>query len=409
MHSFQPSSSHLLQIAEALEQILLQNIVPFWYPQTIDWQEGGYRLNHDLWSRYQGASQKYLVTQARTVWFFARLSNSPYGTAEHLKAAQHGYEFLRDRLWDKNHGGFYWSVDVSGTTCQIGKHLYGQAFALYALSEYAIASNDAAAVELADQLFNCLEEYAYDSKHGGYQECFQSDWQPISKTQIGYLGVSGAFKLLNTHLHIMEALTTYYNVTQAANVQKRLMELIVINSNAVVHKTIGVCTDQHHLDWTPLNSRKNQQVSYGHMLETIWVMAIACQAVGISNSPLLDLYRSFFRYALRYGYDRRRGGFYESGRYNATANQRKKIWWVQAESLVAALQMYQLTKEDSYLKCFCQTLDWIAKYQVDWQQGEWYMEILPNGKPVGYKAGAWKGPYHNGRAMLQCLTLLEHL
>ncbi|MBD2459418.1 AGE family epimerase/isomerase [Oscillatoria sp. FACHB-1407] len=405
----QPSSFSLLQASETLERILLQNIVPFWYPQTLDRQEGGYRLNHDLQSQYQGASEKYLVSQARTLWFFSRLSNSPYGTDDHRKAAQHGYQFLRDRLWDKEYGGFYWIVDASGATpLQIGKHLYGQAFALYALSEYAIASQDTTALELANQLFTCLEQYAYDAQHGGYRECFQRDWQPMS-TKIGYLGVPPTFKLLNTHLHLLEAFTIYYSVTQDVNVHKRLMELIVITSNAVVRKQIGVCTDQHHLDWTPVNSRENQQVSYGHMLETVWLLAIACQTVELSNHPLLDLYRSFFRYALQYGCDRRRGGFYESGYYNTSANQRKKIWWVQAECLVAALQMYQLTKEDLYLQCFYRTLDWIVKYQVDWQQGEWYMEILPNGQPSGCKAGAWKAPYHNGRAMLQCLALLTDL
>jgi mannose/cellobiose epimerase-like protein (N-acyl-D-glucosamine 2-epimerase family) len=80
------------------------------------------------------------------------------------------------------------------------------------------------------------------------------------------------------------------------------------------------------------------------------------------NVPLLDLYRSFFSYALRYGYDRRRGGFYDSGKYNKFADRRIKIWWVQAESLLAALRMYEFTKEDIYLQCFCQTLDWIVKY-----------------------------------------------
>jgi cellobiose epimerase len=408
MRLFRSSQPDIRQITEILEKILLQNILPFWYPKTIDYQDGGYQLNHDLLGNYQGRNRKYLVSQARHVWFFSRLSTSPYGTIDHLKAAQHGYEFLRDRLWDQQYGGFYWAVDASGKTpTKPEKHLYGQAFALYALSEYAIASKDEAPIQLANTLFNCLEKHAYDSANGGYQECFQPDWQPITSEQIGYLGVSGRFKLTNIHLHLMEAIEVYHRVNGSSRVRERLLELILINSSTVVRKPIGTCTDQHYSDWTPVDSPEAKRVFYGHTLESICLLSMACRTAGLSNSLLLDLYRSFFSYALRYGYDRRRGGFYDSGRYNKFADQRTKIWWVQAESLVAALRMYEFTKEDIYLQCFCQTLDWIVKYQVDWHRGDWYPEILPNGQPTGSKAGAWKCSYHNGRSILECLELLK--
>ena len=32
--------------------------------------------------------------------------------------------------------------------------------------------------------------------------------------------------------------------------------------------------------------------------------------------------------------------------------------------------------------------------------------VLPDGQPRGSKASAWKGGYHDGRAMLRCLELL---
>ena len=52
------------------------------------------------------------------------------------------------------------------------------------------------------------------------------------------------------------------------------------------------------------------------------------------------------------------------------------------------------------------TLDWIVDRQADWRHGEWHSEIAPNGRPLGEKASGWKTPYHNGRAMLQCLDML---
>ena len=49
---------------------------------------------------------------------------------------KHGYRFLKEKMWDAKNGGFYWEVDASGNQkLKSRKHLYGQAFGLYALSE----------------------------------------------------------------------------------------------------------------------------------------------------------------------------------------------------------------------------------------------------------------------------------
>ena len=46
-------------------------------------------------------------------------------------------------MWDQQFGGFYWEVDSSGRAAtRPEKHMYGQAFGLYALTEYAMASGD---------------------------------------------------------------------------------------------------------------------------------------------------------------------------------------------------------------------------------------------------------------------------
>lgn len=395
------------EIGEILERILEQNIISFWYPQTIDRENGGYRLGRDLQGNGTKPKYKQLVPQTRILWFFSRLFNSQYGTDEYLKAAKHGYEFARDRLWDERFGGFYWEIDSSGEIAtQPNKHLYGQAFALYALSEYAIASGDASALDLAKQLFSILEEYACDRQYGGYREYFQRDWSSAPPDETNYLGVPANVKQFNTHLHLMEAISTYYIATKDAIAQERLIELIFIHSNTVLQKTVGACTDRYQKNWTPITGYDVEYISYGHNLENIWLLMAACDLVGLSNHLFLDLYKTIFSYSIQYGFDYKQGGFYNAGYYNLPAYSRKKIWWVQAEALVAALRMYDLTQEEIYYHCFCQTLDWIVRHQVDWKNGEWHAEILPNGKPHGEKSGTWKAPYHNARALLECLNFI---
>ena len=152
-----PSDAEVARIRDGLERILNENIVPFWYPQVVDEENGGYALPHDRSGFFQGTADKALVAQAHTLWFFSRLYNSGYGGPEHLAAAEHGYKFLRDRLWDDEFGGFFWAVDAQGRVAtRPHKHLYGQGFALYALTEYAVASKKAEAAGLAAELFYLL-------------------------------------------------------------------------------------------------------------------------------------------------------------------------------------------------------------------------------------------------------------
>ena len=168
------TSLELAEVQTRLEKILPQNIIPFWNSKIVD--NNGYHLNHDQEGNDQGPSNKALVTQARTVWFFSRLYNSPYGIKEHLVLAEHGFQFLKDHMWDNEFGGFYWEVDLEGSaTTKPHKHLYGQSFGLYALAEYIQASNDPDAVHLADRLFQLLEFHAHDSLHGEFNEFFLSN------------------------------------------------------------------------------------------------------------------------------------------------------------------------------------------------------------------------------------------
>jgi mannobiose 2-epimerase len=406
--SIQSTSVDFAELQKRLERILSQNIIPFWYPQCLDLEQGGYRLNHDIHGQWQGNVNKRLVTQARTLYFFSYLARTPYGSHAHLAAAKHGYEFLRNKLWDQEFDGFYWEVDPSGKRATMpNKHLYGQAFGLYALSEYAITSGDSSAVELAHRLFHLLEEYAHDSQYGGYKEFFSQDWSPVSSEIDGYIGAAATTKLMNTHLHLLEAITAYYLLTKDVDAKARLAELTVIQSNTILHKSIGACRDRHHKDWIPLDDSKYNRISYGHDLENIWLLIETCIAIDLSNHLLLDFYRTLFDYSLRYGFDYKRGGFYFSGPFNRPADDKKKNYWVQAESLIAALQMHRLTERSIYLNCFCKTLDWLENYQIDWNSGDWYTDISSKGIPSGDKAGIWKAAYHNGRAMLKCLELLK--
>jgi mannobiose 2-epimerase len=327
---------------------------------------------------------------------------------KNLEAAEIGYRFLKEKMWDAKNGGFFWEVNPSGNRKLAPlKHLYGQSFALYGVSEYYLATRRADVLEFASRIFDVLEARAHDGRHGGYLEFFSEDWTPTPPGTRPYMGPPRDAKLMNTHLHLMEAMTTYYRASRLPLARERLLELIGIESNTVVRKDLGACTDKYQEDWTPMLEGSFARVSYGHDIENVWLIADACEAAGLPVSPLLDLFRILWRYSLEYGYDRAGGGFYDSGRFREAADNRNKVWWVQAEAIVSALTMYRLTGEPTYLEVFDKTLGYIERSLVDWENGEWHEFATPEGKTGGGKAHAWKAAYHNGRAMIECLRLLE--
>lgn len=408
----QPVPERAAALIPEFEKNLKENIAAFWYPRCLDRTHGGYTIHFGPKGEPRGDTNKMIVTQARTVWLFARMARAGYGGREMLDAAEHGYRFLREKMWDHANGGFYWEVDPAGDRkTRDHKHLYGQSFGLYAVSEYYLATGRKDVLDFATRIFDVLEARSHDKKHGGYIEFFRPDWTEPAPGTASYMGGAGTdrLKLMNTHLHLMEAMTTFYRASRLPLARERLLELMTIESNAVVRKGLTACTDKYDRDWTPRLEGDFARVSYGHDLENVWLLVDAADAAGVPNSPLLDLYRELFAYSLQYGYDQAEGGFYDTGAFRKPADQRSKIWWVQAEALVSALTMYKLTGDPTYWRVFEKTWEFTNKRQTDWEYGEWHATILPDGTARGDKANAWKGGYHNGRAMIECLAILKQL
>jgi mannobiose 2-epimerase len=369
----------------------------------------GYRLNHDARGVWKGPAPKRLVKQARVLWFLSRLRQSGRAPAGCDALMTEGFEVLRRRFWDAEHGGFFWELDERGDTPTMpDKHIYGQAQALFAVAQYASVSFDSAAAGFADRIFETIESRFHDEDFPGYREFFRRDWTACAPDAYGYLGAPAALKLLNSHLHLLEALTVYGQLSGHALARQRLGELLHIVGHVAVNERHGALTDVFGGDWAPLSGERYDRVSYGHDLEAIYLLNEARQCLGRNPAEGLDSSCRLFDHAWRFGYGTD-GGVFAGGPLGAPADDRRRIWWVQAEALLGALTLYRLTGEPRCAKAFLGSLAWIVDRQADWDHGEWHAEIASDGTPRGDKADAWKGPYHDGRAMIEALDILGRL
>ena len=401
---------------------LEDSILDFWYPRCIDEEHGGYITSYDAEGEFAGTSEKQIVTQARFVWFFARLDREGFG--DYRDAAEQGLDFLIEEMWDDDHGGFYWQVERDGTVTKPNKHMYGQSFALYALSEFdrafdsGLSTSGNQAREYATRLVELFDAEAHDDDRGGYVEYFEPDWTPILEGRTYLDGIEpdwstkesddeeldASFKLMNTHLHLMESFTAYHRATGAG--EEQLEELLHICTNTVFRKGVGACTDKYAPDWEP-QLGDLALASYGHDLENVWLIMEAVDALGLSQELFEDFYETLWDYSLEYGYDDEHGGFYFFGPLGEPATNRVKAWWVQAEVLTSALRMYDLTGEERYADVFEETWAFLETYQFDDEVGEWHSGVTDDLEPVGRKGALYKGAYHNGRAMIECLDALD--
>jgi mannobiose 2-epimerase len=163
-------------------------------------------------------------------------------------------------------------------------------------------------------------------------------------------------------------------------------------------------------DWKPTG----QEDSYGHDIETAYLLIEAAEATGLKHDAQTAMVaRRLVDHVLRVGLDSTAGGFYDSGPTGGPVRNKAKIWWTQAEALNALLLMHAEHggQTGRYWKEFLRQWDYIANHQIDRQHRGWYPTVNANGSPIPEqrKSDAWTDPYHQGRAMMNVTDTLRRL
>jgi mannobiose 2-epimerase len=399
------------EMVATLERLLFENMLPYWYPGVIDEVGGGYR-GCDIGEQSESSHRK-LMRQCRTLWFFARLARSPYGNDEFLDAARHGYEFLVERFLDEEFGGYHWAVDGEGRPVadhpQVGaallvKDMCGQSFALYALSEFALASGSAEVESRARELFGVINERSRDRTHGGFHEMYSSDWGEIPRGLV--VGADRDYKMFRTQAHLLEALAPYVELTGYPEARAALAELVSVATSKMIFSPVGVGVQVLSSAWEPVMADSRNVHNYGHDLELITFVHDAQRALGSDPVECDPTLRQLYANAVYRGMDRDLGGFALSGQVGRSANLRWKISWTQAEALRTSVDLYSLTGESTFGRVAMRTLDWIVDHQADWSTGEWREVVRSDGTSSANRGDQWNSPYHSGRAVLHSLDRL---
>jgi mannobiose 2-epimerase len=327
-------------------------------------------------------------------------------------------------MWDKEFGGFYTLVDRKGTVKGEGnKEAYGNAFGLYALSAYYHMSHDTAALNLAKKSFGWLEQHSHDPVHKGYFQHLRRDGTPIKRDASVSSTSDIGYKDQNSSIHLLEALTELYAVWPDPLVRERLNEMLLLIRDTITTPK-GNLVLFFKPDWTPVSFRDSSEavilkhrnldhVSFGHDVETAYLMLEASHALGLKNdTKTLAVGKRMVDHALSTGFDKTVGGFYDQGYYfkdkpGMSIIRESKNWWSQAEGLNTLLLMADKFPNDpmQYFDNYKLLWQYCQTYLIDHEHGEWYEEGLDKDpqRKTGLKGHIWKAAYHTYRALTSCV------
>ncbi|MEM9644885.1 MAG: AGE family epimerase/isomerase [Planctomycetota bacterium] len=166
--------------------------------------------------------------------------------------------------------------------------------------------------------------------------------------------------------------------------------------------------DAWNRDWTLVRTEKNLRTSYGHDVECAWLVLEAANALGRKPASLRNWAQAICAHSIGFGFDKTHGGFFASGPLTGMSDDRQKIWWTQAEAMVAMLVMKRLTGEEGYQDLFETTFHFVEQHHVA-SDGGWWATLEADGSFGGSQSrtSMWQGAYHNGRSLLMCERLLR--
>jgi mannose 2-epimerase len=418
-----PTRRHIQDVLKRTRSYLADCLLPFWMDRSPDPGYGGFLSYFDRNGKPTGETAKPFLMQIRMLFTMSAAHRAGHGNGRCGKLAAEAADFIIRHYWDHENEGWCWLADRGGNPTLMDKVGYGQCFGIYAFSEYFLATADPRGREYAEKTYAAVCKHMADTRHGGFIELMTADWQPARPGIYG-----GDRKSLDVHMHMMEALTTFYEMTRNPTHRRRLLEIIdLILARMLRPDATGYV--QFTVDFQPLPAilfavswgrdatptdgvaRPLNMTSPGHNVELAWLLLHAADVLGTPRPTYADLVRKIMDHCIRIGIDHQYGGVYADTPADAPAGAYEKQFWQQAEVLIGMLDAYALFGEEKYWDAFQNVHDFIFNKMANMAAGgEWFERVDREGNPIDDALGhAWKICYHTVRSMIETIRRLEQL
>lgn len=358
------------------KNILVENILPFWLKNGIDYENGGIYTSVDRSGKIYGR-EKSVWFQGRALWTFSKAYNVIDKNPEYLKAAENIYNFL-DKCTDTD-GRMFFTVTTDGREIQKRRYYFSETFAAIGCAEFYKATGRADALENAHRYF----DVAY--------ECFKG----IRKNDPKFNAENHNFKALSPVMIMLataQVLRSFDKDKYVPIAEECLNEMLHGGYNTEKALMENVTQNGGFSD-TPTG----RIVNPGHSFEAAWF--IMSEGVLTENQEAIDVAKEIIDKTYPLGWDEKHGGIIAFTDVNNNPPVQlewdMKLWWPQCEAMIATRLAYLVLKDENYNKMFEQLEEYCDKYFVDKEYGEWYGYLHYDNTPsTDLKGNIFKGPFH---------------
>jgi N-acylglucosamine 2-epimerase len=382
------------ELAQLYRDTLLNNIIPFWMQHSIDHTNGGYFTCLDRQGQVYD-TDKFIWLQNRQVWMFSTFYNQIEKNPEWLQVAKHGADFLAQHGRDAN-GDWYFSLDRTGQPLIQPYNIFSDCFAAMAFSQYAAASGQESAKEIALQAYqNVLRRQ--DNPKGKYTKAYPGT-RPLKSLAVPMI-------LANLTLEMSWLLPPNELDRVLAATVKEVMEDFRDPEQGYMREAVDPQGQR-------VDCYEGRLLNPGHGIEAMWFMMDIAQRQG--NQELLLQATEVVIKTLEFAWDQEYGGIYyfldDRGHPPQQLEWDQKLWWVHVETLVALAMGYRLTGDQRCWEWYQRIHEYTWSHFADPEQGEWFGYLNRRGEVLlNLKGGKWKGCFHVPRAMLLCWREFEKL